>query len=141
MFETIGNRCNTHYVSVSVRAIDKIRPHAERGPKHTTTTMNKKNTFKHILASAEYRDLSNELKVVALIEDYGVTQTDTAVLMKMGRKQVRNILKAHHEKRECSITGRPTLLQEREESELIDWVKDQDSKCTPVTYKQFQKKV
>jgi hypothetical protein len=94
-------------------------PGIKKGLDIYITTINTNKNIKHILASAEFRNLPNNLKVVALIENYGLSQTTTANILKIGRKQVRNMLKAHHEKKECNIFKRPLLLQQDEKSEFI----------------------
>ena len=78
----------------------------------------------HVLASSEIRSCSsNQEKVVALRYTFKFSMRQIAATLEMSKSTVQRVLKGYQEGHFPGKPGRPRLLQDKEEHELVEFVK------------------
>jgi transposase len=97
-----------------------------------------KQFLKKLIARREFRKLGDVEKAVKLNKEYGTSQEDAAAVCGVSRNQLRKGKKAVEEGRDVGVVGRPTLLNPKEEEQLVALVKENVKKNTPLKYLEFK---
>jgi transposase len=94
-----------------------------------------------LLATASLRTLDPLEKAVSLVENHGVSKSSAAKHCGVSRRALDRAFTAKQAGRKPGVRGRPKILTEEEEKQLVTWVEEAADRQTPVRVKTFQDKV